>query len=510
MPRPHPPHRRTAALAAAGSLAALALAGASPSVAAPWEQVSRADSPNGGSLPHRAQYQPKAVGDLGRYVGYARAAEWTTFQGPPVEINDVRNNTAWIRDVQTDVNLDFGGGLRRVFGISRDERVALIGRYRNGRSQIVLQPLPSGQPSVIEEFNGSVFVPTRSWPTAQLSGDGLTAVISTESLNPPLLHATGTYVLKNGIERRVSPDPFRLASKRAVSDDGRVFLGASAVTPGGPNLWGPDFTRTVSGGRPVLSGNGRWAAWWSYEPYVGPWAHVLDVQTGQQRKFAIPPTGPDAEYSLVVNWISPDGSKLTVVPSARTTQAAKALQLTIATGQWSPFAPRFGRSLTASSDEQYTQSRESVNGRFAAVPSATNQVSLVDLTEQHIVGANQGLSAASYVSVAARLFDCPVTADVTVRLAKPDFWAPSPQSATIKVTQGATVLAEKTLTDPAAPLLYATEGWLTPTPVPANGLNVPFDPAGAAVKVAATVTDDQGRVVSETWTAQPDDTGGCA
>lgn len=508
MPRSSMSTRFAACFAAA--VTAGSVAGVAPASAAPWEQVSRADGPAGGSLPGPAKYLPKAVGDIARYVGYARAAEWPTFQASaPVEINDIRNNTAWIRDVQTDTNLDFGGGLRRVFGISRDERTALIGRYRSGKSQIVLQPLPSGQPVVIEEFNGSVFVPNRSWPTAVLSGDGRTAVVSTEPLNPPLLHATGTYALKDGIERRISTGQFRFL-KNGISDDGRTFIGVNLSTsPGGVVVWGVDFTRTIGIGRPVLSANGRTAAWWTYIPNVGVRVIVLDVATGERRQFTEAPRTTDADYAAVVNWISPDGTKLTVAPEARTLAGAKARQLDIATGTWSNFAPRFGRSLTGPNDEEYSQSRESVNGRFAAVPSATNQVSLVDLTERHIVGANQGLSAASYVSVAPRLYDCPVKGDVFVQLSKPDFWAPSAISATVKVTQGTAVLAEKTLTQPGPPVTSAYDSWLTPAP-PANGAYAEFTPGGAPVKLSASVTDDQGRVSSDSWTLRPDDTGGCA
>ncbi len=467
-------HRRCGrAIGALFASAVLGAAVAAPAVAAPYEQINRASGAFGGSPLFGVTARPTALGDVGRYAGWEDVQ-----QNSPGGLLDT---AGYVRDIQSNTTYTYGGGVRRVFSIDRAERRVLLLRTRSGKQQIVAQPIAGGAPLLVAEFPEAARM-----PAAALSGDGRKVVVSQETVGTRVFDLTGGVVR---LQRVVSPRFLDQLGPRAVSDD------ASVITGFDPNvaeqvLFARGTTRVIDAVRPaVVDPRGTSVAWTSPRGVT-----VRTLAAGTERSWPLP-GGVSAESGYGALWVADGGVQVVVgAPSYLDPAPWRSAQvLTTAPGTWAPFAGRFGSSLPA----DLSPAPISASGRLA-LTTGRRAVVLTNLTNGHLVGANEGLAPAAYVEGGSSVSVCSEPATLFFALQQPLPFVPAPAKAVLTATVGATTVASGTITN-ALPygsfqLPEDPTGWV---------VTGEYDARGPEIKLTATVTDGAGRVLTESWT-EPD------
>lgn len=460
--------------AAAALLAVAALSGvaAVPVAAAPYEQVNRATGAFGGSPLFGVTPRPTALGDVGRYAGW----EEVRTDSP----GGLTDTAGFVRDIQSNTTFTYGGGVRRVYSLDRAERRVLLLRTRAGQQQVVALPVADGAPLVVAQFPT-----TARMPEAALSGDGRKVVLSHESFGTRVYDLTGGVVR---LQRTVSSRWLAAIGPRAVSDDASVITGFDPNTAESV-LFARGTTRVIDAVLPaVVDPRGTSAAWTSPRGVT-----VRTLATGVERSWALP-DGVFAESGYGALWLADGGAKVAVGAPGYLDPLPwrSARMLTTTTGAWAPFGDRFGASLPA----DLTPAPISASGRFALTPG--RQIILTDLTNRHIVGANEGLAAAAYLQGGSFVSTCAEPATFSLGLLQPVPFVAAPVKAVVTAKVGATTIASGTITN-ALPygsfqLPDDRTGWI---------VSGDYDARGADVTLTVTVTDGSGRVLTETWT-EPD------
>ena len=445
------------------------LAMATGATAAPYEQVDRAagafgDAPLFGVTPRGV-----AVGDVGRYAGF----EVT----PRIPRVGEGTRSGFVRDIQSNTTIDYGGGVRRIYGIDRAEKRALILRTRSGKFQVVAVPIAGGAPIIVtERAIGDIE------PEAALSGDGRKVVVS-ESYGTSLYDLTGgtaTYTDNLGYQA-LSFGPNALSDTASVivarvrnsSDWVRILTygGNRFPTP----IPGATTARVDAAGTTI-----------AYT--VGQQLAIQDFRAQTERRV---PLVPNADG---VVWVADRGAKVLLGRTSYSSAPAKAFSP--ATSAWSNYGDeRFTRWI---SGEVWESTPISPNGRFALIRGGLPVV-LADLTGAHITGANDGLAASAYVLAGTTVERCTDPAVAAVRMVAPRY-APAPSRAEVTVKLGGTVIGTGTLTQSSAPEypFYGEDGpeWLVAAEYPST--------SSEPVTVSVTVTDGAGRRLNGTWTV-PDE-----
>lgn len=457
------PSFRRAAFAGAVVTACLAMAG--NAVAAPYEQVDRAGGAFADAPLLGASAQPAAVGDLGRYAGFNRSVS--------VPNGDPRIE-GYVRDIQTNTTIDYGGGVRRIYGIDRAEKRALILRTRSGKFQVVVVPIAGGAPIIVLERAISPIE-----PEAALTGDGRKVAVSetygswlidvtggTPTVAATLTHG-GLYFTPNGL-----------------SDTGSVVVARSRDGGGWVRI---RTTGTDTMPRPLadvvtaaVDAAGTTVAYATWEQVV---IQNLTAKTEQRAPLPWNVGG--------VLWVGDRGSKVVVGKSGG--YATPARTFTPATGAWANYGERFARWI---SGDSWNPTPISANGRFALFGGygMGSPVVLADTTGAHITGANEGLAAAAYLRTGIAVERCTEPAEFSLQMIAPNY-APAPTKAEITVKLGTTVVAAGTLTQSTPSDVYEPLGegpdWIVEGTFPSAST--------AELVVTAKVTDGAGRVLTGTW-----------
>lgn len=454
-------------LAAPVALLASALALSGTATAAPYEQVDRAagafgDAPLFGSTPRGV-----AVGDVGRYAGF----EVT----PRIPRVGDGTRSGFVRDIQTNTTIDYGGGVRRIYGIDRAEKRALILRTRNGKFQVVAVPIAGGAPIIVSERAISEIE-----PEAALSGDGRKVVLSDSS-------RTGLYDLTGGTATYTDSLGYDSLSfsPNSLSDTASVIVARMRNS----NDWvriltfgGNRFPVAIPGATSARVD----AAGTTIAYTVGQQLAIQDFRAQTERRV------PLAWNVNGVLWVGDRGAKVVVGREGYNTAPAKSF--TPATNTWSAYGDRFARWIFGDSWEP---TPISPNGRFVLFRSGG--IVLADATGAHITGANEGLAASAYIRGGTTVERCSDPATFAVAMVAPNF-APAPTKAVVTVKLGGTVIGSGTLTQ-SVPSDYPYAGgegpeWLVEGEYPSTSTG--------DVTISATVTDGAGRTLNGTWTV-PDE-----
>lgn len=466
---------RGARLAAFVAGAALALPAAASAV--PYEQVSRADGAQGSSAIGTMSF-PAAVGDVGRYVGYDGA------------VLARLGNIANVRDVRLDKNVNYGGGIKRVYGFDRAETRALLGRTRSGRAEVVAVPIAGGTAKVIASYPvGNEF--NNPFPEARISGNGRKALISDDAGLRLIEIATGT---SKTLAPSIPPYAGRWnLSPTSLSDDGGVVVGHD-IGAGTSTIFNGAQKLVIATGPAILASSGRYAAWTDpFDPSVGD-VVVRDLKTGTQKRFPLPST----DGGRLVRWVSADGTKVVLGHGDQFTQG-ESVAVNTTTGVFSPFGGRLGGDFGGYgqwgdwSISGYHGALIAPGGRFAVVQSGWGQATLVDLTGTHIVGANDAVSPSNYFypnAIGPNQCDGPTSTIYGVFSVAED-WLPKASKLVVTYKAGGTVIATDTLT---SPLPFH---WFPGYDIPGSAAAHTFPSSAKSVNVTLKLTDDQGRVSTE-------------
>lgn len=463
---------RARALAVASAAVSAALLAPSPLSAAPYEQVDReagvfGDAPLFGSLPRGV-----ALGDVGRYAGFER----TPYDDDGVE----GPSSGFVRDIVSNTTIDYGGGVRRIYGIDRAERRALILRTRGGKFQVVVVPIAGGAPIVVFERGINEYE-----PTAALSGDGRKAVVSDTSGTwlYDLTGGTATYVLTLSY-KKVTLYPNGVSDTASVIvareyDSGDWYLLRSTGTETYPvKIVGASSARVDALGTTIAYTTGQLLA-----------VQNIKAKTEQRVPLAWNVDG--------VLWVGERGSKV-VIGRSSSNYASPAKAYTPATNSWGDYGDRFARWINGDS---WNSTPISANGRFALFGGFWGgaPVVLADTTGAHIPGANDGLAASAYIRASHVVERCTDPAEFGVRLVSPNY-SPAPVKAVVTVKLDGVVVGSGTITrsqpsDYPYPLGEGPE-WSVEGSYPST--------IDGELTVSATVTDAAGRQLSGTWRF-PDD-----
>lgn len=465
MPSSHSIARGLGAVCAIAALALPASAAASP-----YEQINR----DTGAFTSPSPWQPSAgtaVGDVGRYAGFQKS----TFNGLDY------TQTAFVRDIQTNTTIDYGGGVQRVYGLDRQEQRALILRTRSGQQQVAVVPIAGGTPIIVAQF-----ATTLDAPNAVISGDGRKVVVSQRA------NGTTVYDLTGGTARVIRRFPalgWLAFPPRAIDDTATTIVAFDENTTGMVILRGAseqDLPVPGYEGGAAVDSTGTALAYSTYNALV-----LRNFATGSERRWSLPDDG-----SLSVLWLGDRGSKIALAPSYLS-YGSGAQSFTPAPtgtgGTWARFGDRFAGSLGVGPNTTPI----SANGRFALVGGpgiAQPAISLADLTGAHIVGANEGLGASAYLRAGSFVSTCSEPATFSVSMISYPY-APAPAKAVVSVKVSGRVIAGGTITH-AAPSNYGQ-----PLPdEPGWKVEGTYIPQGTGpVQLTATVTDGSGRVLTGTW-----------
>lgn len=471
--RPSPSSRRPRAAAALIAAAACSAALAGPALAGSYEQVTRASGAQGWA-PFTYTYRPVAVSDSGRFA---------TYHAGPSALGSI---ASWTRDIVTNTRRKITTGDALVLQLTADDQTALIFKNVGGHIAYALRPVGGGPDKL-------VYVTTDDDnaidSTAAVSGDGKTVAIATAVLRVITVAtgATKTYPISNPRvnERTLSDDGTVLAG-------GRLFGGGFRIVRG--KLTELDFPAGVSPNGKVIVSQGS---------TQGPGGNVdqlvaYRVSNGAQKAFTY-----DPGVSGFLSWISPDGSRAAVSNSGSS-------QISFATGKWSAF----GGALAAQVDGDLTgfnpehSGAISRSGRYALIGygnGLNNQGAIVDLTGGDLPGAQEPLSASSYLTVRTPIATGPCDQEygMTVLFLRPAPWAPwapLPRRASLVVT----IDGEETFRQSFDRAFDRSD--------PASGfpelVRVPFHGDDEKIVLSATVVDDRGRTLTTEETTKPYCPGG--
>lgn len=473
--------RPARALAVAGALWVAVAAAPAVSTASPYEQVNRATGAAGGSPLWGVRDQGTAVGDLGRYAGWER---WSSGSEVP---------QGFVRDIVLNRTLDYGGNVQRVYGFDRFEQRALILRTRAGQRQVVVVPIAGGAPIVIAQFpvGGRL-------PEAALSGDGRVAVVSTEGWGTKAFNLTGGVAR---LTRTLTTKYFERFPARGISDSGSVVLGydpneTSSLIVYRNGVEGVLAGRATTG---AVSADGSTVAWVATRDDGYYELNLRNLAAGTQRSFPLPANDPRG--GAEAGWVANGGAKTVVGYASNGYVEAQEFTPGVgATGTWTRFgAPRYSPSVQG----ELQSTPLSANRRFAVTgPNQLSRaVALFDTTGAHIIGANEGFSAASYIRAGSFVSTCDQPTEFYVSLGQPTTYAPHPVKAVVTVKVDGQTVASGTLTKSIS---YGYYGPL-PEDDPALLIRAEYGPAATAgdVQLTASVTDAAGRVLTETW-SEPD------
>lgn len=471
------PARR--AVACAATLTATLALGATSVSAAPYEQINRESGAQGVSEPGKYQYFGTAVGDVGRYAGFERLLSVRQ----PGDLPE-----GFVRDIQSNTTLDYGGGVRRVYAIDRAEKRVLLLRTRNGMRQIAVVPIAGGAPIIVTEFPAGGVL-----PEATLSGDGKKVVISREGFGTRVYDLTGGVVgeplwLNFKVTERFAP--------RGISDDGGTVIAASSLGSG------QSVYRTNSGevelpdsaSAAAVDATGTTVAW--IEPGNNPVLVTRSLTTGVERR--VPAIYPSSVGAVL--WVGQGGSRVVVAPPNYDGPFSGALAYTPGPGldgTWAKYGGRFASSILSGWDGFPTVL--SPSGRFGVnrgAPGLGTVISLFDTTGTHIVGANEPFDPSAFIRAnQVPIGDCPQPVRLTASLSQPTPFATMPTKAVITAKRNGVVFASGTLTKAQA------FGYLG-TPAADEKVTGLFSRQGAStIELTATITDGEGRVVTGTTTS---------
>lgn len=436
------------------------LAAPSLASAAPYEQVTPATADGS---PPSYNSRPSAVGDVGRFVGFNAGG-------------------ARVRDIQTNTVSQPGGpATDAIVGMDRLERTVLVHRTFADRSELALVPLTGGGASRVLY---TVRPATGLWTTdAALSTDGTTVIVNDRSALE--LRAVDTATAKVAtLERYDEASTLQPVSRNGLSTNGGVYLGADPAIPeqgkvyirSAAGAWtGKGYHLPASG---VLSGDGTTVVW-TVGGSVASSRYAASTTTFQ--KIVGPPgSATGAEVARV----SPDGAMAVLyayVPSYGV-PAQPALSVNVKTGAASVYGGRYSTSLVGPSDPNgvYGFTLFGPSGRFALVP-ISQQLAIVDVTDTHIVGANDPFSGDIFTAFFTTV-QCSGTpyglgidkfwGTMILRFRRPVTWIPLPQKAVTTLIAGTTVVK----TTPVANQETITVAW--------NGR-----PATFTAKTAITLAD---------------------
>lgn len=455
---------------------------AAPATAAPYEQVNRATGAQGATDLWSYRYKGTAVGDIGRYAGWERELALNPGPGPALP-------EGFVRDIQTNTTYDYGGGVRRIYSIDRAETRVLLLRHRSGQREVAAVPITGGTPIVIARFaQGGPL------PEAALSGDGRKAVVSAEGFGTKVFDLTGGVAT---LQRTVTSRTFYRFGPRAVNDDASVIIGADSQSGNSFYVYRGTVEFRLNAARAAaLDAAGTTVAWVEQNNTPGTLV-VRNLAAGTERRKQLEYGQPTEG----VVWVAPGGSKVVIAPEGYVSDGgAKAYTFAAnGTATWARFGGRYASSI--SSNEVGWTTHISANGRFALTrESLTTAITLFDLTDTHIVGANEGFSASSYLRAGSFVSECTTPTEFYVSMGSPTPFAAAPTKAVITAKVDGQVIASGTLTT-AVP--YGYYG-----PLPENGtvlIRGDYGPAATSgeVQLTATVTDGAGRVLTESWT-EPD------
>ncbi len=470
---------RLSLFAAAAAAAAIS---AAPAGAAPYEQVNRATGANGDAPLQGWSFVATAVGDVGRYAGFERRANVPDAAGA-FEFQGL------VRDIQTNTTYNYGGGVQRIFGIDRAERRALILRTRSGQQQVVAVPIAGGAPLIIATFPADGF-----WPEAVLSGDGRKVVVSRSGFGTKLFDLTGGVTR---LVRQLSTRAFDRFTARAVDDTASAVVGYDDEAHETVLLRG-GTERVLFGGEQTAAAvdpSGTSVAWAAMTAGGVNEVTLRTLASGVERRFRVPNEigGP------AVAWVAAGGAKVAVAGSGYFENSG-AQAVTTATGAWAKFGDRFASTLAGGA----TATPVSATGRFAlpAVSTYGGALTLVNLSGQHIVGANEGFAPSANFVAGTEVALCTQPATFTIGLIQPAVFAPAPKKAVVTAKADGAPFLSGTLT--AALPWYAYLFRLPEDPASVLTGTYPAPYSVGDIQLTVTLTDGAGRVTTNNWTYSDD------
>lgn len=474
------PFSRLCLLAVAAAAAALP---AAPASAAPYEQVNRATGANGDAPLQGGSFVATSVGDVGRYAGFERRGDF------PDPLGNFEYQ-GLVRDIQTNTTYNYGGGVQRIYGIDRAERRALILRRRSGQQQVVAVPIAGGSPLIVATFPADGF-----WPEAVLSGDGRKVVVTRSGFGTKLFDLTGGVTR---LVRQLSTRAFDRFGARAVDDTASAVVGYDYEAHETVLLRG-GTERVLFGGSQApaaVDSSGTSVAWAAMNASGVNEVILRTLATGAERRFRVPNEigGP------VVAWVAAGGAKVAVAGSGYSDNSG-AQALTPATGSWAKFGDRFAAALSGG---ETAATPVSANGRFAlpAVSTYGGAITLVNLSGQHIVGANEGFAPSANFVANTFVAVCNQPAKFTIGLIQPAVFAPSPQKAVITAKVDGVTFLSGTLT--AALPWYAYLFPLSEDPASVLTGTYPAPYSAGDIQLTVKLTDGAGRVTTSNWTYRDD------
>lgn len=460
--------------AAAVGLAATAALVALPSSASAesYEQVSRANGPQGWA-PFLSQNTPEAVSDDGRLAVFASGG----FQEQRV----------FVRDIVANTTTPLGGdNVYAVLGFDKAARQMLLLRHTGPGITFRLEVVPTngGRATVLKTLpNGNV--------TGAISGDGKTVVYSDRC------GGKATQVsLVTGTQTALSTGPIDCPtiSPNSLSDDGKVIgVVNEQGFRGGAYISGGKLTETP--GSPVVSPDGAIIAYLGYDAPSGRRTVIARRLADGATRTAL---FPDALRFGAIAWISPDGYRIAVSAPGTDLEGDPSQVLNVAAGTWSRFGGAYAgginQDLLMSFQLPYasTGSVISRSGRYGLVALSDQpqaDLALVDLTGGDLPGTQEPVAASSYTAGGIAPRTCGQASKVAASFAKLPSWIPNPRRAEMTVSVGGKVLARS---------VYSGQG--NPVDLPSVFGDVPASSGATKFVSVAAVVDHLGRTLTSSET----------
>lgn len=437
----------------------VALLGTGVAHAGSFEQISRAGGAGGAAL-FSNQALPVFASDAGTsgmvmQDSAALKAEQRTLVRT-IEREIVANSTRTVLP---------GPGRELVHGLTADETTMLISRPAGLVQHYALRPVDGGADVPVTDATGySDFD-----HSGAISADGSTVVVTSEDpggRDIRVVDVASGSVAQYDVTGTSDLDAY------SVSADGSVIAGSTPRSPAwdGFVIAGGTVTRLKDSSASVSPDGSTVVEW----PYVwsGTTVTIRQVAGGSTRTFPVPAGGVRKPI-----WIARDGSRVAFAAP----DGGQSMQLNTATGVWSKFGRQFSGSLTDTA-------RVSRSGRYAVVEYAktehprwgysVGQAALVDLTGGELAGAQEALSASSYLRVMPPVASCPSPGTITGGFGRPAPWAPLPRKGELTITVDGTQTFRQTYT------------------APTDAISIPFDSAAQSMTIKAKVTDYLGRTLT--------------